>query len=120
MLEPAALHKMEIERAFQRLYYTDTLFYINGNVGNYVEEVLSTDPIGGECQYACVNSSGDLLGYFSFSVNWKSRNIFNIVLIRFGEERVTLCRDVLALFDKVIREWDTVNQILKPRRKKYI
>lgn len=79
MLQPAILYKEELSKAFNQHLYSDKYLWYTGSIENYEHEIKEE---GDKFQYAIVES-GQILGYFSFRVDWYCSCIFNFSLVRF-------------------------------------
>ncbi len=69
MLVPAILYKSEIQKAFQAYNYSDDMAYYTGYLGFSLQHI-DEENNGDRYQWAIVNSNKELIGYFSYQIDW--------------------------------------------------
>jgi len=82
MLVPAIQYKLEIEKEFQKIQYTDKYLWYTGSIDNYDIEVKTE---GDKFAFAIVYQE-ELVGYISFRVDWYCSMAYNFGLIKFKSE----------------------------------
>lgn len=82
MLVPAIQYKEEIEKAFQKIQYTDKYLWYTGSIDNYDLEVKTERD---KFAFAIVYQE-ELIGYVSFRVDWYCSMAYNFGLIKFKDE----------------------------------
>lgn len=82
MLVPAIQYKLEIEKEFQKIQYTDKYLWYTGSIDNYDLEVKTE---GDKFAFAIVYQE-ELVGYISFRVDWYCSMAYNFSLIKFKSE----------------------------------
>lgn len=101
MLIPAITRKTEIEENFKRLFYSDDMFYEAGGMFNHVPNIQN-EPDSGCFQYAVVDSTQTLIGYFAYTVDWYSSCAYNFGLISFVKGTSIIGKDVYAELRRLI------------------
>lgn len=70
ILVAATLYKAEIEREFQKRFYTDDMLFETGSLNNWIPNI-SVAPDGETYEFAIVDNN-KLIGYLSYYINWYS------------------------------------------------
>lgn len=103
MLVPAILYKDQIVKEFQKLLYTEDMFYETGCVGNWIPEIADC-PEDYQFQYAIVDSRKEnkLIGYLGYTLDWYTSKAYNFGLISFDKGNFTLSRDLFEKLEELI------------------
>ncbi len=104
MLVPAILYKSEIQKAFQAYNYSDDMAYYTGYLGFYLQHIDEGNE-GDRYQWAIINSSKELIGYFSYQIDWYASCVRNFGLFSFKRNDSTLGLDVLRELRKIIKDY---------------
>lgn len=118
MLVPAISKKAELLEKFSREVYSEKYFWYCGYAHCHeLPEIKVEDNV---YQYAIINKSGDVAGYFAYSVEPYADSVFNFGLYSFGKGDITVGIDVFAELEKLVEnhhriEWVVVggNKIKK-------
>jgi hypothetical protein len=104
MLIPAILRKNEILEQFKKYYYSDDMMYETGSLNNWLPNIQE-EPEKGMFQYAIVNSSGKLIGYLDYHIDWYSSCASQFGLISFNKGNPLIGRDLYSEINKLIFEY---------------
>lgn len=109
MLVPAIQYKDEIEKAFQKIQYSEKYLWYTGSIDNYDLEVKTE---GDKFAFAIVCQE-HLIGYISFRVDWYCSMAYNFSLIRFSDAFVEIggvaTRTMARAIIEVIRMVESFN-----------
>ena len=100
MLEPAVCYKDDIFENFKQYYYTDDLFYYNGNLGCWLPGI-EEESEEGHYDFAIVDN-GICIGYFSYQVDFYSSNVYNFGLFSFDRGNPIVGLDVFEEIEELI------------------
>ena len=100
MLVPAILHKDEICKRFLEYNYSEDIIYYTGYLGNSIPTIEENSD-GSLYQYAIVDN-GNLIGYFTYSVDWYSSCAHQFGLFAFDRNNRTIGLDVYRELKKII------------------
>ena len=94
MLKPAQLYKNELQRKYiDRWYDISAQYYVSGAERNALD--IPDDP-DNRCYFACVNHLDNVVGYFSYSIDWQAHSVARIGLISFVDvPNILLINDVI-------------------------
>lgn len=100
LLLPAILYKDEIEKEFQKLYYTEDMMFETGCMGQWCPNILVV-PNEGEFCYAIV--SGDkLIGYLAYKVDYYVSKAYNFGLISFDRGNPIVGKDLFEKMEELV------------------
>ncbi len=111
MLVPAILHKEQIQKEFQKKYYTTDMMYESGCLGNFGPDIKDY-PEEYEFQYAII--SGDrLIGYLGYYIDWYIDKAYNFGLMSFDKGNPVIGKDVFTELERLVKahhrvEWRMV------------
>ena len=93
MLKPAQLYKEQLNKKYIETWYDKKYMYYQSSPVCYEIQI----PDNNECGYnfVYVDENDDITGYFSYKINWISKNICNFGLISFKDNNVAFIRDVI-------------------------
>lgn len=100
MLVPAILYRDQIEREFQRLYYTKDMLFETGCLGQWTPEI-SDSPDDGRFDYAIV-SNNKLIGYLSYQVDYYVSKAYNFGLMSFDRGNPVVGKDVFEKLEELV------------------
>lgn len=94
MLKPAQLYKDELQRKYiERWYDISAQYYVSGAERNALD--IPDEP-DNRCYFACVDHQDNVVGYFSYSIDWQAHSVARIGLISFVETpNILLINDVI-------------------------
>lgn len=102
MLKPAILYKDEILKKMSEKLYSDELFYYIGY--EHGHELPDLTPRDNVYQYAIVDSNNELLGYFSYVIEFDD-TVDKFGLIALSDRRsYTLGHDVYKEMERLIKQ----------------
>ncbi|MBQ3513448.1 MAG: hypothetical protein IJA32_06575 [Lachnospiraceae bacterium] len=104
MLIPAAVKKVEIQERMKEYFYSTDMLYENGCMDNWIPEI-SDCPDASTFQYAIVNSNKDLLGYFTYKIDWYSSRAHCFGIISFDRGNPIIGKDLFEEMDKLINQY---------------
>lgn len=96
MLVPAILYRNEIAEEFQKLFYTQDMFYETGCLDQWTPEIPDNQEFG-QFTYAIVNGE-KLIGYLGYTVDYYNSKAYNFGLMSFDRGNPIIGKD---LFDKI-------------------
>lgn len=103
MLVPAILYKDEIHKRFVEYNYTEDMIYYTGYLGNSLPLIKDEDE-GGLYQYAIVEN-GNLIGYFTYQIDWYSSCAHWFGLFAFERRKKIIGIDVYRELRKIINDY---------------
>ncbi len=106
MLVPAILYKEEIIKEFQKLYYTDDMFFETGCLEQWYPNI-SDMPEEGRFDYAIINGS-KLIGYLSYQVDYYVSKAYNFGLISFDRGNPIIGRDLFNKMEELVHRFHRV------------
>ena len=106
MLIPAIMYKDEIERRSKSLCYSDEAFYYGDGLGQNYIQVQMDDDYGELFQYAIIDESNDLIGYFRYRIHWYNScaHCFGLVNLS-GKPNAIIGLDINKELEKIIHEY---------------
>lgn len=107
MLVPAILYKEEIQKEFQKYYYTTDMMYETGCLSNWTPNI-DENPDEHTHQYAIVDKDNKLIGYLAFEIDWYCSRAYNFGLFSFDRGNVLVGRDVFEKFDELVNRFHRV------------
>lgn len=107
MLEPAVLYRDQIQKEFQRYYYTTDMMYETGCLEQWCPEIAEC-PNESQFQYAIVDKNEKLIGYLGYSVDWYASKAYNFGLFSFDRGNILVARDT---FDKLEELINTLHRV---------
>lgn len=106
MLVPAILYEAEIKRNFEKLFYTEDMFFESGGLDQWYPEIQEK-PQEGQFQYAIV-SEKKVLGYLGYFVNYYTSNVYNFRLISFCKGNPILGRDLFEEMERLVSQFHRI------------
>lgn len=94
MLEPAQLHKEEIEKLLLKTWYDPKYMYYSGWAGNELSKIPDNDYDAHH--FASVDNDGNVIGYISYRISWITMSADNFGIISFGNH-VEFAKDVYTV-----------------------
>ena len=104
MLVPAILYKEQINKEFQKYYYTTDMMYETGCMCNWSPDIAEC-PNESQFQYAIVDENEKLIGYLGYSVDWYVSKACNFGLFSFDRNNRTIGLDVYKELKKIIYDY---------------
>lgn len=101
MLVPAILYKDQIEKEFQKLYYTEDMFYYTGCLAQWYPNIKDI-PGDGEFDYVIVNNADKLIGYLSYRVDYYSSKVYNFGLVSFDRGNPIIGNDLYKKLEELV------------------
>ena len=101
MLVPAQLYKEELKRKLVECWYKPEYDYYF--LGDY-REFTVPDNTDWRRDFVCLNSKGEITGYFSYYYNEVARSLSQFGLISFTGNGTILVRDCIRHIEKLIGE----------------
>mgnify|MGYP003184639190 FL=1 len=101
MLVPAILYKDQIEKEFQKLYYTEDMFYYTGCLTQWYPNIKDI-PGDGEFDYVIVNNADKLIGYLSYRVDYYSSKVYNFGLVSFDRGNPIIGNDLYKKLEELV------------------
>ena len=80
MLVPAILYKDQIQKEFQKYYYTTDMMYETGCLDNWNPNI-SENPDEQTYQYAIIGNDSELIGFLAFRIDWYCSRVYNFGFI---------------------------------------
>lgn len=68
---------------FQKLYYTEDMFYYTGCSAQWYPNIKDI-PDDGDFDFAIVNNAGKLIGYLSYKADYYCSKVYNFGLVSFN------------------------------------
>ena len=101
MLKPAQLYRDELKQKLMECWDNPKYdYYFNGE---YQEFDVPTDRYW-RSDYVCINSKGEIVGYFAYCRNDIARSLSHFGLISFTDNGALLMHDCIARIDKLVSE----------------
>ena len=112
MLKPAILYKNEIEKHFAEVMYSDDYFYYTGYVHEH--ELPKVEPANNVYQWAIINSTNEVIGWFAYRIDPANDNVYNFGLYSFDKGNALIGRDVFKKMEELIAhhrriEWRVID-----------
>lgn len=94
MLKPAQLYKEKLQQKYiERWYDLSAQYYVSATERSALDIPDSPE---NKCYFACVNHRDDVVGYFSYMIDWQAHSVERIGLISFTTAvNVLLINDVI-------------------------
>lgn len=114
MLVPAICYREEIVRCLQQYFYTDEMFYFVGGPSNWVPSIDdgTRDYLYSKemREYAIVSDDDnkELLGYFSYRIDFDVSLVYNFGLISFKKTKYTLGHDLYTELENLYNQYHTI------------
>lgn len=93
MLKPAQLYKEELNKLYINTWYDSKYQYYHSSPST--NELLIPDNNNIHRTFACVDKDDNIIGYFSYRIDWQSRSVYNFGLITFTNGSTLFIRNVL-------------------------
>lgn len=109
MLEPAILHKEELDELFKKEIYTEDFFFYSGYGGCHELPVIQ--PADHQKQYAICETKGNkkkVIGYVAYRVNPTTRDCYNFGLYSFDKNNILIGIDIKNLMTDLIQKYHRI------------
>ena len=103
MLVPAILYKEQINKEFQRLFYSTDMMYETGCLAQWSPDIPE-EPGEGQFHYAIVNSERKLVGYLGYTVDYYCSKAYNFGLMSFEKGNWTLGKDLFNKLEELVSQ----------------
>lgn len=107
MLTPAILYKNQIEKEFQKLYYTEDMFYYTGCLAQWYPNIKDI-PGDGDFDYAIVNNVSKLIGYLSYKADYYCSKVYNFGLVSFDRGNPIICNDLYKKLEELVSRFHRI------------
>ena len=107
MLVPAILYKDQIQKEFQKYYYTTDMMYETGCLDNWNPNICE-NPDEQTYQYAIVGNDNKLIGFLAFRIDWYCSRVYNFGLFSFDRGNVLIGREVFHKLDELVNRFHRV------------
>lgn len=107
MLVPAILYKEQIQKEFQKYYYTTDMMYETGCLDSWNPNI-SENPDEQTYQYAIAGKDNKLIGYLAFRIDWYCSRVYNFGLFSFDRGNTLVGRDVFKKLDELANRFHRV------------
>lgn len=97
-LKPAQLYREELKRKLVECWY-DTKYHYYFSGSSY--EVSVPDNNESRHDYVHLDDNGNIDGYFSYQIDWRTKSLYNFGLIGFKKHNGEFVRDCLADIDNM-------------------
>lgn len=104
MLVPAILYKDEIQTLYSAYYYSDDMAYYSGWSGTYPINIPD-DVDNNSFHYAIIDENKELIGYFSYRIDWYSSQAYSFGLFTFKRNNQIVGLDVHRELKKIINQY---------------
>lgn len=100
MLVPAILFKEQIEKEFQKRYYTEDMLFETGCMEQWLPDIQEV-PCEGRFDYAIVHND-KLIGYLGYQVDYYVSKACNFGLISFSRGNPIVGKDVFEKMEELV------------------
>ena len=100
MLVPAILFKEQIEKEFQKRYYTEDMLFETGCMEQWLPDIQEV-PCEGRFDYAIVPRD-KLIGYLGYQVDYYVSKACNFALISFSRGNPIVGKDVFEKMEELV------------------
>lgn len=100
MLVPAILYKEQIQKEFQKLYYTEDMMFETGCLEQWCPEI-SEVPNVGQFDYAIVHNE-KLIGYLTYQVDYYASKAYNFGLMSFDRGNLIIGKDLFTKMEELV------------------
>ena len=107
MLVPAILYKNEIEKEFQKLYYTEDMFCYTGCLAQWYPNIKEI-PSDGEFDYAIINNDSKLIGYLSYRADYYCSKVYNFGLVSFDRGNPIIGNDLYKKLEELVSHFHRI------------
>lgn len=104
MLVPAILYKEDIQTLYKAYYYSKDMTYFSGWFGTY-EIDIPNDVDGYSFHYAIIDNNNNLIGYFTYKIDWYSSQAYKFGLFTFKRNNSLVGLDVRREISKIINQY---------------
>lgn len=104
MLVPAVLYKEDIQTLYKAYYYSNDMTYFSGWLGTY-EIDIPDDVSDFSFHYAIIDNNNNLIGYFTYKIDWYSSQVYNFGLFAFKRNNFIVGLDVRKEIRKIIEQY---------------
>ena len=110
MLIPAIIKKAELLEKFSREIYSEKYFWYNGySYCHSLPEIKAEDQL---YQYAIVNKSNDVIGFFTYRVDPYINSVSNFGLYSFSDNNIIVALDVRAKIKELVKQYRRVEWVV--------
>lgn len=102
MLVPAILYKEEIIKNLYKFFYTEEMTWFSGWIGSSIPNIEPNIEDSGEFQYAIIDKNNQLIGFFSYYINWYNSSATRFKLFSFDKGNSIIGFDVYKEMKKLI------------------
>lgn len=101
MLKPAKLYENELKLLFAEIMFDEAFMY--ADVNSYRDELKLVDSTWTKHQFASVNEKGEVVGWFSYSINRDSGAAYALQIVNFKKDVLcpTFGKDLKTLFEEL-------------------
>lgn len=107
MLVPAILYKNQIEKEFQKLYYTKDMFYYTGCLAQWYPNIKEL-PSDREFDYAIINNDGKLIGYLSYRADYYCSKAYDFGLVSFDRGNPIVGKDLYEKLEELVSRFHRI------------
>ena len=107
MLVPAILYKDQIQKEFQKYYYTTDMMYETGCLDNWNPNICE-NPDEQTYQYAIVGNDNKGIGFLGFRIDWYCSRAYNFGLFSFDRGNVLIGREIFHKLEELVNRFHRV------------
>lgn len=107
MLVPAILYKDQIQKEFQKYYYTTDMMYETGCLDNWNPNICE-NPDEQTYQYAIVGNDNKLIGFLGFRIDRYCSRAYNFGLFSFDRGNVLIGREIFHKLEELVNRFHRV------------
>ena len=100
MLVPGILYREQIEKEFQKLFYTEDMFYETGCFEQW-NPTIADNPVEGRYDYAIVEDDR-LIGFLSYQVDYYVSKAYNFGLMSFDRGNPIVGKDLFNKLEELL------------------
>ena len=93
MLKPAQLYKEELQQNYIETWYDLSYQYYHSSTGR--GQLHIPNDSFDNCSFACVDKNDNVIGFFSYRIDWQAHCIYSIGIISFVPQNIILIKDVI-------------------------
>lgn len=106
MLKPAILYADQIKNELAKIYYTDDMFNLTGDLTNWKPDIDSDRY--GACNYAIVDKNDKLLGYLSYTISATVSLVSQFGVISFDKGNPIVGKDLFEKLEELVSNYHIV------------
>ncbi len=112
MLVPAIIYKDQIEKEFQKYFYTDDMMYVTGCLENWCPNIVNC-PNSGLFQFAVIDNN-KLIGYLGYSIDFYTSRAYNFGMFSFDRGNILFAKDIFNKLEELLNivhrvEWRAIS-----------